>query len=180
MKYPADLASCIWKALGFVLRLIHTNYAECYIAGHWKTGPKGLNSSMRGHPLLHTHTGETLGGYWVPCPPVPTPTNFSKHLLTDWLRVSTVELCGWKKRDLEICASSKVCVCGGGDLLPAPLPGKWGGNEHLPCPPCSYAYVACSVHAAVYSGHGEDSCHGVCSYLGICHYTAVKLNKLSD
>ena len=30
---------------------------------------------------------------------VPTPMNFSKHL-TDWLGVSTVELCGQKKRDL--------------------------------------------------------------------------------
>ena len=34
MKYAADLASCIWKDVGFVLRLIRTDYANYYIAGH--------------------------------------------------------------------------------------------------------------------------------------------------
>ena len=45
----------------------------------------------------HTHTGETLGGgtgSLAPPPPVPTPMNLSKHLLTDWLGVNTVEMCG--------------------------------------------------------------------------------------
>ena len=47
-----------------------------------------------GHPPspLEKHWGMGLA-------PVPTPMNFSKHL-TDWLGVSTVELCGRKKRDL--------------------------------------------------------------------------------
>ena len=65
VKYAADLASCIWKALGFVLRLIHTDYAKYYIAGHWKTGPKGLPAWGATPP---THTGETRGGLG-PLPP---------------------------------------------------------------------------------------------------------------
>ena len=45
-----------------------------------------------GPPLPNTHTGETQGGAGFPA--VPTRMNFSKHLLTDWLGVSAVELCG--------------------------------------------------------------------------------------
>ena len=78
-----------------------------------------------GPPPPNTHTGETLGGGWVPRPPpVPTPMNFSKHLLTDWLGVSTVELCGWKKRDL-------------GGILRYVRAQKWGGDGDLLLPPPS-------------------------------------------
>ena len=122
-----------WKALGFVLRPIHTDYANYYITGHWKTGPKGLPAWGATTP---THTVEKHGGAGSPGPPlrVPTPMNLSEHL-TDWLGVSTVELCGWKKRDLEICASPKV----EGQRPPSiPLPEKWGVSAPL-APPCSYA-----------------------------------------
>ena len=72
----------------------------CKILYHWtlKNWPKGA-SSMRDHPPQHTHW-RNAGGLGSPPHPVPTPMNFSKHLLTDWLGVSTVELCGWKKTDL--------------------------------------------------------------------------------
>ena len=90
-------------------------------------------------PHTHTHWRNT-GGAGSPAPPVPTPMNVSKHL-TDWSGVSTVELCGWKKRNLGgILRYVRPQKWGGGDLLPPPLPGKWGG-ERPPCPPCSYAYA---------------------------------------
>ena len=47
--------------------------------------------------------------------------NFSKHL-TDWLGVSTVELCGWKKRNL-------------GGILRYVRPQKWGGGRRPPSAP---------------------------------------------
>ena len=139
--YAADLASCIWKLLGFVLRLIHTvtDYAKYYIAGHWKTGPIEGASSMRGHPLPspHTHTEELEHwGGWVPRPSGP---DAYERLKTPH-RLVRSQYCGivWVKeeeswRDLEICATPKV---GGGRRLPSapPLPGKWGG-ERPPCPP---------------------------------------------
>ena len=106
----------------FVLRLIHTDYAKYYIAGHWKTGPKGLPAWGATPP---THTLEKHGREELDPPPprVPTPMNFSKHL-TDWLGVSTVELCGWKKRDLggilRYVRAQKWR--GSGNLLPPPLP----------------------------------------------------------
>ena len=94
---------------------------------------------MRGHPSA-THTLEKPAAAGSPAPPVPTPMNFSKHLLTDWLGFSTVKLCGWKKRDLGgilryVRAQKCVCGGGGGDLLPPPpLPGK-GGEASPPLPP---------------------------------------------
>ena len=47
--------------------------------------------------------------------------NFLKHL-TDWLGVNTVELYGWKKRDL-------------GGTLRYVWAQKWGGRDPLPPPP---------------------------------------------
>ena len=157
MKYAADLASCIWKALGLVLRLIHTDYAKYYIAGHWKTGPKGLPA--RGATLPpHTHTLQKHGGAGSPASPrVPTPMNFSKHL-TGWLGASTVELCGWKKRDLGgILRYVWAQEWGGGRPPSAPPPWKVGGGEHPPCPPpCSYAYELICFKLSLTTG--ENNC----------------------
>ena len=106
--------------------------------------PEGA-SSMTGQrpPPPHTHTGGTLGGGAGPSAPRgPTPMNLSKHLLTYWLGVSTVELCGWKKRDLGgILRYVRAQKWGGGDLLLPPPPWKVGGRAPPLPPPCSYAYV---------------------------------------
>ena len=109
----------------------------CKILYRWtlKNWPEGA-SSMRGHPPpLHTHTLEKHGGEGTQAPPrVPTPMNFSKHV-TDWSGVSTVELCGWKKRDLSgILRYVRAQKWGGGETFRPPLPGKWGG-ERPPCLP---------------------------------------------
>ena len=138
MKYAASLASCIWKALGFVLRLIHTDYAKCYIARHWKLARRGFQHEDP--PPTHTHWKNTGRRGWVPASPplVPTPMNFWKHLLTDWLGVSTVELCGWKKRDLGGIlryVRAQKCMCGAGDLLPPPSLESGGGGERPFAPP---------------------------------------------
>ena len=140
MKYAADLASCIWKALGFVLRLIYTDYAKYYIAGHWKTGPKGLPAWGAIPPYTHTLEKHRGGGQGTQPPRVPTPKNFSKHL-TDWSGVSTVELCGWKKRDLSrILRYVRAQKWGGRNLLLPPFLESGGVSAPL-TPPCSYAYV---------------------------------------
>ena len=82
-------------------------------------------------PYTHTpekHLGEGAGS--------PGPDAY-ELLKAPSHRLVRSQYCGivWVKeegswRDLEICASPKVCVCGGGgrDLLPPPLPGKWGGS----------------------------------------------------
>ena len=93
------------------------------------------------------------GGSNPPTPPVDLPVGatpphtLEKHgggagspgpdayeLLKTPHRLVRSQYCGivWVKeegswRDLEICVSPKVG--GGGDLLPPPLPGKWGGGE---------------------------------------------------
>ena len=132
MKYAGDLASCIWKALGFVLRLIHTDYTNYYhIAGDRKAGPKKL-PAWGGGRSPPGKTGRTLGP-----PPVLTLLNFLKHL-TDWLGVSTVESCGWKKRDLnwrdlEIYVRGQKWGGGWDPLLPPPW--KVGGGASTPLPP---------------------------------------------
>ena len=96
VKYAADLASCIGKALGVALQVIHTDYAKSYIARHWKTGPKGLPAWGGQLPS----TGET-GEAWVPLAPHAVLTSMnSQNTFSDWFGVSTVELCGRKKRDL--------------------------------------------------------------------------------
>ena len=97
-------------------------------------------------PTTHTHTHwrNTGGraGSLMPHPPrVPMPMNLSKHLFTYWLGVSTVELCGWKKRDLGgVLRYVRAQKWGGAETFCPPLPGKSGG-EHPLAPPCSYAYV---------------------------------------
>ena len=96
-----------------------------------KNWPEGA-SSMRGHPP--THTGETRGGgLGLPPPPGPDAYELLKtpsHRLV--IGVSTVELCRWKKRDLDICGSSKT-----GKARPpfAPPSLESGGGEPAPCPP---------------------------------------------
>ena len=111
-----------------------------------KLARRGFQHEGPPPPNTHTHTEETLGGAGSPAPPVPTPMNVSKHL-TDWLGVSTVELCAWKKGNVGgILRYVQPQKWGGGDLLPPPLPGKWGG-ERPPCPPCSYAYARPSSEA---------------------------------
>ena len=55
-------------------------------------------SFQHGRPPIPPHWRNTEGA-GSPSP-VPTPMNFLKHFLTDWLGVSTVELFGRKKRDL--------------------------------------------------------------------------------
>ena len=66
--------------------------------------------------------------------------NFSKHL-TDWSGVSILWNCMGERRGILAGSWDNVRAqkWGGGNLLPPPLPGKWGG-ERPPCPPCSYAY----------------------------------------
>ena len=78
----------------------------------------------------HTHTGETLGGGWVPRAPGPDTYEIIK---TPSHRLVRSQYCGtvWVKEegswwDLEICASPKV-----GGWRPPSTP-----------PPCSYAYDA--------------------------------------
>ena len=92
-------------------------------------------------PPTHTHWRNTGGP--PPPPRVPTPMNFSKYL-TDWLGVSTVELCGWKKRDLGGIlryVRAQKWGGGGGDLLPPPPPWKVGGRvPRLPPPPCAVLF----------------------------------------
>ena len=87
-------------------------------------------SFQHGDPPTPPHWRNTEGAGSPP----PLPMNFSKHL-TDWLGVSTVELCGRKKRDLQICVSPKV---GGGSrplstLLPWKV-GKWAPAPLVPPP----------------------------------------------
>ena len=140
MKYAADLASRIWEALGFVLRLIHTDYEKYYIARHWKNWPEGA-SSMRGHPSP-THWRNIGGrGGWVPRALGPDAYEFLK---TPSHRLGRSQYCGivWVKeegswRDLEICASPKVW---GAETSFRPPPAWKGGGRASPCPPCSYAY----------------------------------------
>ena len=89
------------------------------------------------------HWGGRVGGGRVPHwknrgslhpPLVPTPMNFLKHF-TDWLGVSTVDLCGRKKRDpgeiLRLCVSPKV----GGVNTPSAPPPWQVGVRNPPCPP---------------------------------------------
>ena len=127
MKYAANPASCIWKALGFVLRL-HDTHWLCKILYRWtlKNWPqRGFQHGGAGRPHWKNR------GAWVPPPPAPKPMDFSKHL-KDWLGVSTVELCGQKKRDLGgILRYVQAQKWGAGDLL-LPPPGKWGRGEPLP------------------------------------------------
>ena len=97
---PTCVAFCIWKALGFVVRLIHTDSAKNIISlDTEKLARKGLPACGGGGWLgpFHWKNG---GGAGSPPPGFRTPMNFLKHLLTDWLGVSTVELCGQKKRHL--------------------------------------------------------------------------------
>ena len=139
MKYAADLASCIWKALGFVLRLTHTDCAKFISLDTEKPARRGFQHER---PPSPPHTGETLGGGLGPRPPGPDAYELLK---APSHRLVRSQYCGivWVKeegswRDLEICAKPKV---GGGrrDLLPPPPPWKVG-DEHPPFPPCSYAY----------------------------------------
>ena len=133
MKYAADLASCIWKALGFVLKT--DTHRLCKLLYRWtlKNWPKGA-SSMRDSTPPNTHTGETLGG-WVP---PPGPDAYVYELLkTPSHRLVRSQYCGivWVKeegswRDLEICASPKVGK--GGDLLPPPPPSLESGGASDP------------------------------------------------
>ena len=139
--YAADLDSCIWKALGFVLRLIHTDYAKYYIAGHWKTGPKEFPAWGATPP---THTLEKHWGGLGPRPPPPTGPDAYELLKTPCHRLVWGQNCGivWVKeegswRDLEICASPKV---GGAETsLPPPSLESGGGEASAPLPPYSYA-----------------------------------------
>ena len=133
------MASCIWKALGCVLRLIHTDYAKYYIAGHWKTDPKGL-PAWGVTPHTHTRTLEKHCGGWAGS---PGPDAY-ELLKTPSHRLVRSQYCGivWVKeevswRDLEICASPKP---GGRPPSAPPLPGKWRGERPLAPPLCSYAY----------------------------------------
>ena len=109
-----------------------------------KLARRGFQHDGPAPPHTHTHWRNTGGlGPSPPPRPVPTPMNLSKHLLTNWLGVSTVELCGWKKRDLGgILTYVQAQKWGGGRRPPsAPPPWKVGGRA-APCPPpCSYAYV---------------------------------------
>ena len=153
------MAFCIYKALGFVLRLIHTDYAKHYIAGHWKTGPKELPAWGGGRvPPPHWKNRGEPGSSLV-----PTPINFLN--LTDWLGVSTVELCARKKRDLGGILRyvwAQKCV-GEEPLLPPPPPGEWRGGSPLAPPPRSYANV---IHPDWVSGdlyyHLGEWYHAVC------------------
>ena len=45
-------------------------------------------------PAPHTHKLKKHGGGWVPRPRGPDAYELLKRLLTAWLGVSTVELCG--------------------------------------------------------------------------------------
>ena len=108
----------------------------CKILYRWtlKNWPEGA-SSMRDHPPP-THTLEKRWGAGFPAPPGP---NAYELLKTPSHRLIRSQYCGivWVKeegswRDLEICASPKV---GGGDLLPPPFPGKWGGASAPFAPP---------------------------------------------
>ena len=103
--------------------------------GHCKTGPKGLPAC--GATPSYTHSGETLRG---PGPLSPLRSGrliyeLLKHLLTDWLGVSTVELCRWKKRDLGGTlryVRGQKWRGGARDLLLPTLPGKWRAPPCLP------------------------------------------------
>ena len=117
------------------LRLIHTDYTKHYIAGHWKTGPKGLPAwGATPHPS-HTHWRK-MGGAGSPAPPPPGPDAY--ELLKTPHRLVRSQYCGivWVKeegswRDLDICASPKV----GGQKPPsAPPAWKVGGGRAPPCP----------------------------------------------
>ena len=141
------IASCIWKALGFVLRLIHTDYAKYYIAGHWKTGPKGL-PAWGATPPPHTHTLEKhVGRDWVSVPTGSRHLWTSQKHLTDWFNRSQYFGIVWVKekgswRDLGICARSKR---GGWRPPSAPLPWEVRGGATAPLPPLFlYAYVPAS------------------------------------
>ena len=104
-----------------------------------KNWPEGA-SSMRGHPP-YTHTLEKHGGAGDPAPPG------SRRL---WTSQNTSQIgqesvlwnCVGKRKGI-LAGSWDMCEPksgGSGNLLPPPLPGKWGG-ERPPCPPpCSYAY----------------------------------------
>ena len=131
MTYATNLASCIWKALGFVPRLIHTDYAKNYIAGHRKTGPKGRPAWGAGRPHWKNR------GIWAPQPLglqrlwiSQTP---SHRLVRSQYRgiVCAKEEESWQ--DLEICVSWKV---GGAETSFCPPPClQSGGEEHPLAPP---------------------------------------------
>ena len=87
-------------------------------------------------------TGKTGGGAWSP-PPVPTPMNFLKHL-TDWLGVSTVELCGQKKRHLAGSRDSVSPKVGAGTETPFCMPPN-SPSSHGGAPPG----YACTIGAQV-------------------------------
>ena len=129
---------------------------------------------MTGQAPTPTHNGETLG----PSPhPVPMPMNLSKHLLTDWLGVSTVELCGWKKRDLggilryvraqkvggaETSFRSPSLESGGGELPPSPPPFlRLCHNQNV----APYGYSSASERPSL---RVLSWLHGYCSKLGSC------------
>ena len=91
-------------------------------------------------------TGKQGGGVWFPLR-VLAHMNFLKHLLTDWLGVSTVELCGRKERDLGGGGTlryvwAQKCVCVWGERSPSASPPSLEslGGRAPPCLPCYYAY----------------------------------------
>ena len=94
-------------------------------------------SFQHGAPSPPPHWKNGGGGVWVP----PGSNDHEFLRLTDWLGVSTVELCGRKKRNLGGILRYVWAQKWGVAEIPfrAPLPGKWGGGR-APLPPCSCAY----------------------------------------
>ena len=129
MKYAGDLASYIWKALGYVLRLIRTDITQNIIS--LDTEKLARRSFQHGGPGPPTgKTGESPGP--SPCSDVYEFLKTPHRLVRGQYRgiVWVKEEGSW--RNLEICMSPKV---GGGQRPPsAPPPWRVGGQAP-PCPP---------------------------------------------
>ena len=130
MKYAGDLASCIWKALGYVLRLIRTDITQNIIS--LDTEKLARRSFQHGGPGPPTgKTGESPGS--SPGSDVYEFLKTPHRLVRGQYRgiVWVKEEGSW--RNLEICMSPKV----GGQRPPsAPPPSlESGGGERPPLPP---------------------------------------------
>ena len=128
---------------------------------------------MRGHPPP-THTLEKKTGGLGPLPPpVPTPMNFSKYL-TDWLGVSTVELCGWKETDLiRILRYVRAQKWGGARPPSAPLPGKWGG-ERPPFPTPMHYLLSALLPKCANSPTQSPKCHEITPEINVIGKSVTK------